>query len=196
MIWKVHMHFMLLLLSLTYVFCEDESTPSVLNSEIEEEQQLGPEEAVNIVLSDNTNDNEPIDMPKPSKKPSRHHSKNRNHEMLKPDRSAVYDVVNEPCFSPGCRGGYGPFDAGQGGYRWQSRGNRMVPYPNQFYDPRRRGMYPPSDYYQDGYYGYGPRDQDYGYGSRGSIGYQGRYGSGFGGYTPQAGGYYGNRILG
>ncbi|KAG8186491.1 hypothetical protein JTE90_004821 [Oedothorax gibbosus] len=128
---------------------------------------------------------EPIGMPKP---PKPHHHKQK--ENVHSHRSPVYEVVSQPCYSYGCRGGYGQ----EAGYQpWPSRGNRFAPYPQAGYDPRRRGPYPPPEYYPDGYYG--PREPDYGYGPKSRPVYphtQGRYGNGgYGDYSqPNLGGRF------
>lgn len=133
---------------------------------------------------------EPIGMPKPINPKPHHHKQKDQLENGHGHRSPVYEVVSQPCYSYGCRG-YGQ----ETGYQpWQSRGNRF-PYPQTGYEQRRRGPYPPPEYYPDGGY-YGPREPDYGYGPRARPMYpqtQGRYGGGYGEYSQPS---FGSRFLG
>lgn len=112
---------------------------------------------------------ESIGMPQSNEHKPHHHQKHKNpiEGGETHTRSPVYEVVNKPCYSPGC-GGFGPQDAYPGN-RWAPGRSRYGPYGPRYYEPRRRGGYreyiPPP---QQGYGpSYAPPYPDYGYGSRG-----------------------------
>lgn len=170
-----------------------------MNEAISDEDQLATMNATNDDTNSELDDNEDqtfssssiaekapdtIGMPKSNNPKPHHHEKHRNSidNVQSHTRSPVYEVVNQPCYSPGC-GTYTPQN-GFTGNRWQPGRNRYGPYPRPL-EQRRRGSYGYREIYPAPGYGqaYGPTYPDYGYGQRGMQFYpQDRYDR-FGGYN-------------
>ncbi|GFR31180.1 uncharacterized protein TNCT_153041 [Trichonephila clavata] len=176
-----------LILSTAIVSADDENVMLTSNVTSDADQEQGENEEMIFSAPAPENTPEPVGMPKSSKQKSHHHSKQRDHlENVQSHRKPVYEAVSQPCYSYSCRG-YGQVDGFQ---PWQSRGNRVVPYPQPFYETRQRGPYSSQDYYFDEYYG--SREPGFGYRPRGPGYNQGRFGS-YGGYGQPN---YGRRFLG
>jgi len=163
---KLHVNILLILLLVTNILGNEEDPQATLNSTDDNLESHfndhDDQEFSSSAVSEKVPDS--IGMPQTSEPKPRPHQKHKNptDSIRSHNRSPVYEVINQPCYSPGCSG-YGPQD-GFMGSRWQPGRNRFGPYP-KYYEPRRRGGY--REFLPSPGYGpnYGPAPYpDYGYG--------------------------------